>query len=76
MKGLLAGMPPVTKRVEEMRAGRAPGPSSKQAQVEVDQSQVRAFTRAGTPEKKGSPHPGCFTYFCVYLASGNVVSVI
>jgi len=39
VKGLLAGMPPVTKRVEEMRAGRAPGLQAKQAQVQVEESQ-------------------------------------
>lgn len=46
MKGLLGSMPPVTKRVEEMRAGRAPGLQAKQAQVEVDQSQVAACCHA------------------------------
>ncbi len=38
-KNLLAGLPPVTKRVAEMRAGRSPGPNNSQAQAEVDQSQ-------------------------------------
>ena len=46
MKSLLGSMPPVTKRVEEMRAGRAPGLQAKQAQVEVDQSQVAACCHA------------------------------
>lgn len=47
VKGLLAGMPPVTKRVEEMRAGRAPGLQAKQAQVQVEESQV--CLRPGRP---------------------------
>lgn len=39
VKSLLSSLPPVYKRVEEMRAGRAPGHSSKQAQAQVAESQ-------------------------------------